>query len=178
MIIVGEVNSGEEYFPPKGAGLVRRNWRVLLRVLFASFWSVDAYLKWLFVLGGSNLIDVMTEAAGGQPQFVQGWIHWWINVASSLPNFTLAIAAFETVIAVLLFLGLLTPVISAAGIVFNILIWSTAEGFGDIFQSGATDIGVGPLYAAIFAGLIVIQAGRQKGLDRTLCAKMPRLPFW
>jgi len=60
---------------------------------------------------------------------------------------------------------------------FDILIWGTAEGFGGIFQSGATDIGVGPLYSAIFAGLIVIQAGRQKGVDRILYERLPWPPF-
>ena len=170
--------SKEEDFPPKGAGFVRRNWRVLLRILFASFWSIDAYLKWLYLLNGMNLIDVLTDATKGQPQFVQWWMQWWISAATSLPNFTLYIATLETIIAILLILGLLIPVISIAGILFNLLIWSTAEGFGGIFKPGATDIGVGPLYASIFAGLVVIQAGRQKGLDRILHEKMPRLPFW
>lgn len=173
-----DMNTELEYFPPKGAGFVRREWRVLLRILFGSFWSIDAYLKWVFVLDGRNLIDVMNDATGGQPQPVQKWIHFWAGTASSLPNFTLLIAIFETVVAILLFLGFLVPSISILGIAFNILIWSTAEGFGGIFLSGATDIGVGPLYAAIFAGLIVIQAGRQKGLDKILHQKLPRLPFW
>ena len=45
------------------------------------------------------------------------------------------------------------------------------------FPAGATDIGVGPLYASIFAGLIVLQAGRQKGLDKILHEKITGLPF-
>ncbi|MHB8567128.1 MAG: hypothetical protein ACYC7D_11420 [Nitrososphaerales archaeon] len=56
------------------------------------------------------------------------------------------------------------------------MIWSPAEGFGGIFQPGAIDIGTGPLYAAIFAGLIVIQAGWQKGIDKILHEKLPQLP--
>jgi nitrite reductase (NO-forming) len=124
------------------------------------------------------LADLITSAAQGQPNFVQGWINFWGSATTGLPNFTVLVAILETIIAMFLLLGFLTPLISAIGIVFNLLIWSTAEGFGGIFQAGATDVGTGPLYAAIFAGLIVIQAGRQKGLDKILHAKFPEVPFW
>ncbi len=168
----------EEYFPSKDAAFVRRNWRVLLRIFFAFVWSIDAYFKWFFVSYGGNLADMIRTAAQNQPGFAQYWMNFWANIASSTPSFTLLIAIFETLIASFLFLGLLTPVVSTLGIIFNLLIWSTAEGFGGILQPRATDIGTGPLYAAIFAGLIVIQAGRQKGLDKILHRKFPSMPFW
>lgn len=171
-------NEEEDRFPPKDAGVIRCNWRVLLRVFFALVWGVDAYFKWLLVYFGGNLTDTIKSAAQGQPAFAGAWINFWASVSSSTPQFTLMIAMVETVIALLLFLGLLTPVVSTLGIIFNLLVWSTAEGFGGIFLPGATDIGTGPLYAAIFAGLIVIQAGRQKGLDANLHKKLPRVPFW
>ena len=47
-----------------------------------------------------------------------------------MSNFTLIIAIWETVIAVFLFLGLMVPLLSTVGIAFNLIIWSTAEGFG------------------------------------------------
>ena len=168
----------ENYFPPEGAGALRRNWRVLLRIFFALVWSLDAYFKWLYVDNGESLVDTISSSAQGQPGFAKGWIDFWAGISASVPNFTLLVAIFETLVALFLLLGLLTPAISATGIMFNLLIWSTAEGFGGIFQSGATDIGTGPLYAAIFAGLIVIQAGRQKGIDGLLHRKFPTLPFW
>ncbi|MCL4519916.1 MAG: hypothetical protein M1587_12055 [Thaumarchaeota archaeon] len=167
-----------ERFPPENAGIIRRNWRVLLRIFFALVWCVDAYFKWLFVYYGGSFANVVSSASQSQPLFAQRWISFWLSISLSSPNFSLLIAIFETVIAGFLLLGLFTPLISALGIIFNLLIWSTAEGFGGIFQPGATDIGTGPLYAAIFAGLIVIQAGRQKGLDRILHEKLPQLPFW
>ena len=169
---------GIERFPPENAGITRRNWRVLLRVFFAFVWTIDAYFKWLFVLYGGSLASVIDSASQGQPKFAASWIVFWANSSSSIPNFTLVIAISETVIAALLFVGLLTPMVSILGIAFNLLIWSTAEGFGGIFQSGATDVGTGPLYAAIFAGLIVIQAGRQKGIDKLLHRKFPKIPLW
>lgn len=169
---------GENHFPPPSAGVIRRNWRVLLRVFFALVWSLDAYFKWLYVYYGESLVETISSSAHGQPEFAKGWIDFWAGISASTPNFTLLIAIFETLIALFLLVGLLTPVISAIGIVFNLLIWSTAEGFGGIFQPSATDVGTGPLYAAIFAGLIVIQAGRQKGIDRLLHEKFPTLPFW
>lgn len=168
----------EDHFPPESAGVVRRNWRVLLRIFFALVWGIDAYFKWLYVYNGESLVDTIGSAAQGQPEFARGWINYWAAMSASVPDFTLLIAIFETLIALFLLLGLLTPVISTMGMVFNLLIWSTAEGFGGIFQPGATDVGTGPLYAAIFAGLIVIQAGRQKGIDRLLHERFPASPFW
>ena len=168
----------EEYFPPRDAAFVRRNWRVLLRIFFALVWSIDAYFKWLFVYYGGDFGHMIRSAAQNQPGFAQNWMNLWANIAQATPNFTLLIAIFETLIASFLLLGLLTPVVSTTGIIFNLLIWSTAEGFGGILQPGATDIGTGPLYAAIFAGLIVIQAGRQKGVDKIQHKRFPRIPFW
>jgi len=170
--------NNNEQFPPEGAGLIRRNWRVGLRLFFAIVWSADAYFKWLIVLNGQNLSDAIGAAADGQPALIRQWIQTWAGITSSMSNFTLIIAIWETVIAVFLFLGLMVPLLSAVGIAFNLIIWSTAEGFGGIFQPGAMDIGTGPLYAAIFAGLIVIQAGRQKGVDGILHMRMPRIPLW
>lgn len=118
----------EDHFPPEGAGVVRRNWRVLLRIFFALVWSLDAYFKWLYVHNGESLVDTISSSAQGQPGFVRGWIDFWAGVSASMPNFTLLIAIFETLIALFLLLGLLVPVISVVGIVFNLLIWSTAEG--------------------------------------------------
>jgi uncharacterized membrane protein YphA (DoxX/SURF4 family) len=169
--------TNQDAFPPKNAGTIRRNWRVLLRIFFALVWSVDAYFKWLYVYYGGNLAEAISLASQGQPPLASAWIKFWGSLATSTPNFTVLIAVAETLIAIFLFLGLLTPLVSTIGIIFNLLIWSTAEGFGGVLLPGATDIGTGPLYAAIFAGLIVIQAGRQEGLDARLHKKFPRFPL-
>ena len=165
-------------FPPADAGFVRQNWRVLLRLLFGFMWLFDAFFKWLWVLNGESLVTVIQYQANVQPTIVQGWITFWGNIAKTLPSFTFFVAIIETIIAICLIFGVFTNEISLIGIVYNFLIWSTAEGFGGIFIPGATSIGMGPLYIAIFIGLIIINAGRQKGIDEILHRKYPGLLLW
>jgi len=38
--------------------------------------------------------------------------------------------------------------------VFSALIWSTADGFGGPYTSGASDIGTAVIYAVVFAALL------------------------
>src|SRR5713101_6129062 len=47
--IMSRDNRSSESFPLADAGLIRRNWRVGLRVIFGLFWAADAYLKWASV---------------------------------------------------------------------------------------------------------------------------------
>ena len=96
------------------------------------------------------------------------------GVTNSTPGFPYVVAITETLIAVLI-IGLFTKLTSIAGIVFSFLIWSTAEAFGGIFTQGATDIGTAPLYMAMFAGLVVVRAGMQRGLDERILGRYPRL---
>jgi hypothetical protein len=44
----------------------------------------------------------------------------------------------------------------AAAIVFSVLIWATAEGFGGPYTSGASDIGTAVIYAVVFAALLAL----------------------
>lgn len=167
-----------DVFPPSDAGFIRQNWRVLLRLLFGFMWLFDAFFKWLWVLNGENIVTLIQNQANAQPALLQGWVTFWGNIAKDIPFFTLIIAIIETIIAVCLILGFFTNEISIIGIIYSFLIWSTAEGFGGIFIPNATSIGMGPLYIAIFIGLIVINAGRQKGIDEILHQKYPGLLLW
>ena len=162
-------------FPPEASGVVRRNWRLGLRLVFGAFWCVDAILKWTLLVQGINYADLIMDAAKGQPDFIASWIKYWANVAAAIPSFTILISLGETIVALFIILGFLTKLTSLFGIAFNFLVWTTAEAFGGVFTSGATDIGASPLYMAMFAGLIVVQAGKQHGLDAWLTRKYPRL---
>src|SRR5437870_12060131 len=135
--------NNNEQFPPEGAGLIRRNWRVGLRLFFALVWSADAYFKWLLVLNGQNLSDAIGAAADGQPALIRQWIQTWAGIASSMSNFTLLIAIWETVIAVFLFVGLLVPALSVVAVALNLIIWSIAAGCGGVFRPGSTAMGAG-----------------------------------
>jgi len=142
--MTSRVNRSSELFPPEDAGLIRRNWRVGLRIIFGLFWGADAYLKWSLIAQGIDYRDLVSSAAAGQPSIVASWIKFWAEITNSTPGFPYVIAVAETVIAVLIIIGLFTKLTSIAGIVFSFLIWSTAEAFGGVFTQGATDIGTAP----------------------------------
>jgi len=172
--ITSRINRLSESFPLDDPGLIRRNWKVGLRVIFGLFWAADAYLKWSLIAQGIDYRDLVSSAAEGQPSTVASWIRFWAGIAGSTPGFPYVIAVAETLIAIFIIIGLFTKLTSLAGIVFSFLIWSTAEAFGGVFTQGATDIGTAPLYMAMFAGLIVVRAGMQRGLDGRILRKYPR----
>jgi nitrite reductase (NO-forming) len=66
------------------------------------------------------------------------------------------VATTETLIALALITGFARKVTYTAAIVFSVLIWSTAEGFGGPYTSSASDIGTGIIYAVVFAGLLAL----------------------
>ena len=169
--------SSADSFPAPGSGAIRRNWRLGLRLIFGSFWLADAILKWELTLQNVDYADVIAQAASGQPPLISSWVNFWAGIAKATPNFSILIAVLETIIAIFILLGFLTKLTSISGIAFSFLIWSTAEGFGGMFENGATDIGTSPLYMAMFAGLIVVQGGKQHGLDGWLASRFPRLDF-
>src|SRR3989442_10196597 len=167
------VSRSSESFPLEDAGLIRRNWRVGLRVIFGLFWAADAYLKWSLITQGIGYRDIISSAAQWQPSTVASWMRFWADIANSTPGFPYIIAITETLIAIFI-IGLFTKLTSRSGIVFSFLIWSTAEAFGGLFTPAATDIGTAPLYMAMFAGLIVVRAGMQHGLDGRILRRYPR----
>ena len=172
--MTSRANRSSESFPSEDAGLIRRNWRVGLRVIFGLFWAADAYLKWSLIAQVIDYRDLISNAAMGQPSAVASWIRFWADIANSTPGFPYVIAVAETLIAIFIIIGLFTKLTSLAGIVFSFLIWSTAGAFGGVFTQGATDIGTAPLYVAMFAGLIVVRAGMQRGLDGRILRRYPR----
>jgi len=172
--MISRVNRSSESFPPEDAGLIRRNCMVGLRVIFGLFWAADAYLKWSLIEQGIDYQDLVSSAAEGQPTSVASWIRFWADIAISTPGFPYIIAIVESLIAIFIIIGLFTKLTSLAGIVFSFLIWSTAEAFGGVFTQSATDIGTAPLYVAMFAGLIVVRAGMQRGLDGRIFRRYPR----
>lgn len=125
-----------------------------LRVTFGLIWLIDAVLKWLPGFRASYM-DTIMEQAGGQPGWLQPWFRFWIDLQHPDPAFfAYLVAIVETLIAAALVVGFARKITYSAAIVFSLLIWSTAEGFGGPYTSGAADIGTAILYALVFAALL------------------------
>jgi thiosulfate dehydrogenase [quinone] large subunit len=147
----------------------------VLRVIFGLVWAVDAWFKWQpdFI---NNFTDYLTGALDGQPPAVQAWINFWINTIKVDPHvFAHIIAISETAVAAGLIFGIFSNLTNLGGALMSLVIWSTAEGFGGPYVAGSADIGSAVIYALVFAGLFLSNAGLVLGLDQWLT---PRLGYW
>jgi thiosulfate dehydrogenase (quinone) large subunit len=91
--------------------------------------------------------------------------------------FAYAVAIGETTLALALVLGVFSNLSNLTGILLSVVIWSTAEGFGGPYQAGTTDIGAAVIYALVFVGLFLSQAGLYLGLDRRMTPALGRWGF-
>ena len=118
-------------------------------------WLIDAILKWLPGFR-SDYMDALKEGASGQPGWLKPWFDFWINLQHpQVAFFVYLVAIIETLIAVALILRFARKLTYNAAIVFSLLIWGTAEGFGGPYMSGSSDIGTAVIYAVVFAALLL-----------------------
>jgi nitrite reductase (NO-forming) len=118
--------------------------------------GIDAVLKWLPGFKDSYMSTIM-GIRDGQPGWLRWWFDFWINLQHPAATFFwVLVATAETVIAIALIAGFARKITYIAAIAFSLLIWSTAEGFGGPYTSGASDIGTAIIYAVVFAGLLAL----------------------
>jgi uncharacterized membrane protein YphA (DoxX/SURF4 family) len=137
----------------------------LLRIAFGLVWAIDAFFKWnpAFI---SMFKETVGEGISNQPQLIQEWIKLWLNVISVNPHlFAILTAISETIIALGLIFGVATRYVIYFGIIFSLLIWSTAEGFGGPYQEGSTDVGTGIIYVFVFVALLLGKAWQAYSWD-------------
>jgi nitrite reductase (NO-forming) len=127
-----------------------------LRVSFGIIWLIDAVLKWLPGFRSGYMGAIMGEAQG-QPGWLKPWFDFWINLQHPrVTFFAYLVAIVETLIALALIAGFARKITYISAIVFSLLIWGTAEGFGGPYTSGASDIGTAIIYAVVFAALLAL----------------------
>jgi nitrite reductase (NO-forming) len=121
-----------------------------VRATFGIFVAIDAWLKWQPGFA-AHYVGYLQNAANGQPSWLYPWFHFWIQLVSPRADFfILATRLIETAIAIGLLFGLARRLTYIAGALFSLLIWSTAEGFGGPYTSGATNLGPALMYALVF----------------------------
>jgi nitrite reductase (NO-forming) len=127
-----------------------------LRVSFGVIWLIDAVLKWLPGFRSSYMSVIMGQAQG-QPGWLQPWFRFWISLQHPQAMFfAYLVAVIETLIALALIAGFARKLTYISAIVFSLVIWATAEGFGGPYTSGASDIGTAIIYAVVFAALLAL----------------------
>jgi len=156
----GGQREGQPVVPPaqRAWALARKNCRAkdLFRIAFGLIWVIDAALKWQPAFK-AEFTGMLRSAGQGQPGWLHGWFHFWVNlVAPNAGFFAYSTAAIETLIAVALIVGFARKLTYISAALFSILIWATAEGFGGPYTAGATDIGSAVIYAVVFVGLLAL----------------------
>lgn len=161
------------------AALVRPNWqKSVARIVFGVIWAIDAGFKWTPSFRAGYL-DMVSSAAKGQPGWLQPWFHLWTNlITPRVAFFAYSTAIIESLIALALILGFARKLAYALTILFSLLIWSTAEGFGGPYTAGATDVGTGIIYA--LAAVLLMALNATAGTSRlSLDAWLERrIPWW
>lgn len=147
-----------------------------LRAGFGAIWLVDAYLKWQPAFQ-AQFLDLLQNAAKGQPAWLAGWFHLWTVLVALNPRFfALSTAATETYLAAALLAGFALKSTYLLGAGYSLLIWATAEGFGGVAQPGATDLGAAIVYAVVFLALLALlprRGTRRYAIDALIARRLP-----
>jgi nitrite reductase (NO-forming) len=149
-----------------------------VRAAFGVVMAVDAYLKWQPAFA-AHYVGYLQNAANAQPPWLAPWFNFWLRVVPPNAGFFIgATRLIETAVAIGLLLGLARRFTYLLGVVFSLLIWSTAEGFGGPYTSGATNLGPALVYALVFVALTLfarILGSTPYSVDYHIAR---RLPFW
>jgi thiosulfate dehydrogenase (quinone) large subunit len=95
----------------------------------ASFGGINAVLKWLPGYRHTYLAQ-LKGVAQGQPGFLHGWFHFWITLQSGSPSLWADLTGIaETVIALVLLLGVARRAGYLLGAGYMLLVWAVGEGF-------------------------------------------------
>ncbi len=130
--------------------------RTALRVAFGLIWVANAAFTWTSGFA-VHYVGYLHNAAQGQPGWSSWWFDFWIALVS--PHAALFVwltRIIETALALALLLGIARRTAYAAGALFSLLVWSTAEGFGGPYTVGATNMGAGIVYVLVFIALLVV----------------------
>jgi uncharacterized membrane protein YphA (DoxX/SURF4 family) len=149
----------------------------VVRVIFGFIWLVNAFYKWQPAFR-RGFVGLITAAAKGQPSWLMPWFQAWHNLIALQPAlFSYGVALAETFLGLALIAGFARKLIYAFGAGWSIVIWTTAEGFGQ--QHGVpTDIGAAIIYAVVFVALLALDTGcgtRAMSVDALI---ERRLPWW
>ncbi len=130
----------------------------VMRIIFGIVWGIDGWFK--FQPGfADTIVGQISDAANGQPGWLQPWFSFWSQTVSSNPAFfAYSIGLFEMALAVALVFGFLRKMAYTGGFFLSLVIWSVPEGFGGAYGPGSTDIGTGIIYAFVFVFLMILNA--------------------
>lgn len=137
-------------------------WAHAARLMFGFLWTWDAVFK-LQPYFFTHFVSYLAAAEAGQPAWIVSYLHAWIALIThtSPVLFSVLAVAAEVVIAWSLLSGKLLRIMLPIGLIYSLMVWSTAEGFGGPYGIGSTGMpgnmfGNAVIYALIFCFLMVL----------------------
>jgi len=128
-----------------------------LRAAFGILWAIAAFLTWRTAFA-VNYVGYLQNASHGQPAWLQPWFGLWLSLITPAAGiFVWVTRIVETLIAIGLLFGLARKWIYIVGALFSLLIWSTAEGFGGPYATGASNLGPALVYVLVFVALMIFE---------------------
>ena len=116
------------------------------RALWAGIWLVMAWL-WLVEAGGANGVTNAINAAPSGMSWLSTVQDWYANAAKGDGvAVAVVLAAVSAAIGVSVAANWRPKLFLKLAIGLNLLYWILGQGFGGIFQGGATDPNAGPLF--------------------------------
>jgi uncharacterized membrane protein YphA (DoxX/SURF4 family) len=144
------------------------------RIAFGLVWLIDGLMK-IAYLQPSDIVNMVQTAGQGQPGWLQPWYNFWLSSVTSSPAAAFySIGAIEALLGVVLIVGFLRKIVYFGGIVYSLMIWAVAEGFGGPYGPGSTDIGAAVVYAFVFVAMMIAERGAKYGdysLDALIIGK-------
>ncbi|WP_298150929.1 MULTISPECIES: hypothetical protein [Metallibacterium] len=138
----------------------------LARVLFGLLWAFDTWWKWqpAFLHGAGTYL---AGSIAGQPHWIAVYIGFVLHVIQRVgtENFAIFAALAESALALSLLTGVLIDLAMPLGVLYSLVLWSTAEGMGGPYGAGFTGnkgdvLGTANVYAVVFLLLIAARAER------------------
>lgn len=155
-----------------------------VRAAFGLIWVINAYLTWRPEFY-AHFVGYLQNASQGQPAWLLPWFTAWIALVTPATGvFVWLTRLIETILAIGLLAGLARKWVYVLGLGFSLLIWSTVDGFGGPYTSGAANLGPALVYVLLFIALILLDrlTGRTPySLDNYLERRFPawiRIAEW
>src|SRR5512133_3452137 len=128
-----------------------------VRAAFGLIWAIDAFLTWRPEFSAHH-VGYLQNAMQGQPQWLLPWFNLWVQIVTPTAGlFIWLTRIIETLIAIGLLFGLARKWTFIIGGLFSLLLWSTAEGFGGPYTTGASNLGPALVYVLLFAALLLFE---------------------
>lgn len=152
-------------------GSTSLQWTGVIRIAFGLICAINTILQANSYYITHFLSSFKADWAMGQPAWLAQYGYEMVSLIQSIGTHNVAIATIviNGILALSLITGVGLRVLVWVGIIFNLWLWSTVEGFGGPYMQGTTDPGTAVIYALSFFFVWVTRAWENISFYRGTC---------